>query len=315
MKPLSTRVVLHALLLAASLAASCASLFVTPAAAKTLTVEGVVSPAWVERAGKREPLKVGMELRDKDRVITGERARAMLRMSEGSAVKLGENATLGVDGLADSQRGDIQVVKASLDVVKGAFRFTTGIFGKPRAERDVGVKFGTVTAGVRGTDLWGRSIDKDDLVCLLEGKISVQHAKKEFEMNEPLQFFVVPRNEPAKPVGKIAKTQIDEWSRDTEITEGLGATRAGANMKLEVARFADEAAARAFEGKLKDAGYPAVIDPISNARNATDSAKFAVCVDGVAGARDRSALSERLKPFISGLPAPTPTPAAPAKNY
>ena len=304
MKPLSTRIVLHALLLAAS--------FALPVAAKTLIVEGVVSPAWVERAGKREPLKVGMELRDKDKVITGERARAVLQMSEGSAIKLGENATLGVDGLAESQKGDTQVVKASLDVVKGAFRFTTGIFGKPRAEREVGVKFGTVTAGVRGTDLWGRSIDKDDLVCLLEGKISVQHAKKEFEMNEPLQFFVVPRNEPAKPVGKIDKKQIDEWSRDTEITEGLGATRAGAKMKMEVARFADEAAARAFEGKLKDAGYPAVIDPVSNAR---DGAKFAVCLDGVAGVRERSALTERLKPFVSGIPAPKPEAAAPSKSY
>ena len=304
MKPLSTRIVLHALLLAAS--------FALPVAAKTLIVEGVVSPAWVERAGKREPLKVGMELRDKDKVITGERARAILQMSEGSAIKLGENATLGVDGLAESQKGDTQVVKASLDVVKGAFRFTTGIFGKPRAEREVGVKFGTVTAGVRGTDLWGRSIDKDDLVCLLEGKISVQHAKKEFEMNEPLQFFVVPRNEPAKPVGKIDKKQIDEWSRDTEITEGLGAIRAGAKMKMEVARFADEAAARAFEGKLKDAGYPAVIDPVSNAR---DGAKFAVCLDGVAGVRERSALTERLKPFVSGIPAPKPEAAAPSKSF
>ena len=304
MKALSTRIVLHALLLAAS--------FALPVAAKTLIVEGVVSPAWVERAGKREPLKVGMELRDKDKVITGERARAILQMSEGSAIKLGENATLGVDGLAESQKGDTQVVKASLDVVKGAFRFTTGIFGKPRAEREVGVKFGTVTAGVRGTDLWGRSIDKDDLVCLLEGKISVQHAKKEFEMNEPLQFFVVPRNEPAKPVGKIDKKQIDEWSRDTEITEGLGAIRAGAKMKMEVARFADEAAARAFEGKLKVAGYPAVIDPVSNAR---DGAKFAVCLDGVAGVRERSALTERLKPFVSGIPAPKPEAAAPSKSY
>ena len=304
MKPLSTRIVLHALLLAAS--------FALPVAAKTLIVEGVVSPAWVERAGKREPLKVGMELRDKDKVITGERARAVLQMSEGSAIKLGENATLGVDGLAESQKGDTQVVKASLDVVKGAFRFTTGIFGKPRAEREVGVKFGTVTAGVRGTDLWGRSIDKDDLVCLLEGKISVRHAKKEFEMNEPLQFFVAPRNEPAKPVGKIDKKQIDEWSRDTEITEGLGAIRAGAKMKMEVARFADEAAARAFEGKLKDAGYPAVIDPVSNAR---DGAKFAVCLDGVAGVRERSALTERLKPFVSGIPAPKPEAAAPSKSF
>ena len=79
-------------------------------------------------------------------------------------------------------------MSASLEVAKGAFRFTTGVFGNPRAERDVNVKFGTITAGVRGTDLWGRSVNSDDLVCLLEGGITVRHDKQEFVMNESLQF-------------------------------------------------------------------------------------------------------------------------------
>ena len=112
------------------------ALNLTPALARTLTVEGVVSPAWVERAGKREPLTVGLQLTDQDKIITGERARVMLRMSEGSAVKLGENATLALDNLAQkTQAGKAPAVSASLDVVKGAFRFTTGVFGKPAAGR------------------------------------------------------------------------------------------------------------------------------------------------------------------------------------
>ena len=132
------------------------ALYLSPALARTLIVEGVVSPAWVERAGKREPLMVGLQLTDKDKIITGERARVMLRMSEGSAVKLGENATLALDGLSEKkQAGKAPMVGASLDVVKGAFRFTTGVFGKPRAERDVNVKIATITAGIRGADLWG----------------------------------------------------------------------------------------------------------------------------------------------------------------
>ncbi|HSB48795.1 MAG TPA: hypothetical protein VLD15_04705, partial [Burkholderiales bacterium] len=59
-----------------------------PAAAQTLTVEGVVSPAWVERGGARLPLAVGMQLNDRDRVVTGSGSRALLRLAEGSAVKL-----------------------------------------------------------------------------------------------------------------------------------------------------------------------------------------------------------------------------------
>ncbi|MGH8640405.1 MAG: hypothetical protein ACRET6_01775, partial [Burkholderiales bacterium] len=70
------------------------ALLAAPAFAQTLTVEGVVSPAWVERGGARLPLAVGMRLNDKDRVVTGAGSRLLLRLAEGSAVKLGENATV-----------------------------------------------------------------------------------------------------------------------------------------------------------------------------------------------------------------------------
>src|SRR5687768_2531373 len=64
--------------------------------AQTLVVESVVSPAWVERGGTREPLQPGAVLRAKDKVHTGASARLLLRLAEGSAVKLGEHATLAV---------------------------------------------------------------------------------------------------------------------------------------------------------------------------------------------------------------------------
>ena len=274
-------------------------LVTVPAFARTLIVDGVVSPAWVERAGKREPLTVGMQLTDKDRVITGERARVMLRMSEGSAIKLGENTTLALGTLTEKPKADkTPLVSASLDVVKGAFRFTTGVFGNPRAERDVNVKFGVITAGVRGTDLWGRSVDVDDLVCLLEGKISVRHDKQEFVLNEAAQILVVPRNDKPKAVTKMPQKQIDDWSRETEITEGQGAVRAGGKLRLELMRTLDANAARALEARLKEAGYPAVIDPIPGGQ-------YAVCVLGIATAKDRDALQARLKSLLAGAPRQT----------
>src|SRR5688500_16697449 len=54
-------------------------------AAMVLTVESVLSPAWVERAnGRREPLAAGMELNNKEKVHTGDGDRALLRLAEGS---------------------------------------------------------------------------------------------------------------------------------------------------------------------------------------------------------------------------------------
>jgi hypothetical protein len=264
------------------------------AGVRNLTAEGVISPAWVERAGKREPLKAGMALAGSDRVITGERARVMLRMSEGSAIKLGENAALHVAALAEKARADNSpLVSASLEVAKGVFRFTTGVFGNPRAERHLTVKLGTVTAGVRGTDLWGRSVTSDDLVCLLEGRITVRHEKQEVVMNEPLQTFIVPRNDKPKPLGKVSQKQSDEWAQETEIGEGQGATRAGGTQRIELMRTLDLNAARALETRLKDAGYPAVIDPVTGGQHA-------VCVLGIASAKDRDALLARLKTLLSG---------------
>jgi hypothetical protein len=283
-----------------------------PALARNLTVEGVVSPAWVERGGKREPLAVGMQLNNKDRIVTGPRARVMLRMTEGSAVKLGENATLGLDSLTEKKNADNQsVVGASLDVVKGAFRFTTGVFGKPRAERDVSVKISTITAGIRGTDVWGRSTDAQDLICLLEGRVSVLHEKQAFVMDEPLQFFIAPRNEKPKPVGRVPKAQIDEWSQETEITEGQGAIRAGGRLRAEFLRTADFGAARDMEGKLKAWGFPAVLETLSAGYGASE---YAVYIGGVAGEKDRDALTVRVKNALAGVSEKAPA-GKPATKY
>jgi hypothetical protein len=298
-------------LLGSVLAASGVLLVIAPvpAAARNLTVEGVVSPAWVERGGKREPLTVGMQLNDKDRLVTGERARVMLRMSEGSAVKMGENATLALDNLTEKKNAENNpVVGASLDVVKGAFRFTTGIFGKPRGERNVSVKISTITAGIRGTDVWGRSNIEQDLICLLEGRVTVRHDRQEFVMDEPLQFFVAPRNAPPKPAGKVPQKQIDEWSQETEITEGQGATRAGGRVRVEVLRTSDANAVRRLEIRLKEAGFPVMVEAIAGGYGASD---YSAYIGGVASAKDRDALLARVKRVLADAPESTPQSAPP----
>lgn len=270
-----------------------------PALARTLIVEGVVSPAWVERGDKREPLTVGMQLSDKDKIVTGDRARVMLRMSEGSAVKMGENATLALDNLNEKKNAQGNpVVSASLEVVKGAFRFSTGVFGKSRAEHEVNVKISTITAGIRGTDIWGRSTTEDDLICLLEGRISVRHSGKEFAMTEPLQFFIAPRNASPKPVSFVPKSQIDEWQEETEISEGQGATRAGGRVRVELLRTPDQNTAWQMENKLKEAGYPAKTESIAGSYGAPGD--YVVYIADVASAKDRDALAAQIKDVMEG---------------
>ena len=135
-----------------------------------LTVESVLSPAWVERAnGRREPLTVGMVLANKEKVHTGDGGKAMLRMAEGSAVKLGESATLAVDDLVQKADAKGGVVGASLDVVRGAFRFTTGVLGKSAAQRDVRVRVNAVTAYAAPTSGANRTWTATSCACSRAG--------------------------------------------------------------------------------------------------------------------------------------------------
>lgn len=262
-------------------------------AAQTLIVEGVMSPAWVERGGKREPLVAGMPLNDKDKVHTGPGSRALLRMAEGSAVKLGENAMLAVDDLSEKKGSDTRrVVTGALDVVRGAFRFTTGVFSKQPAGRNVKIKIATVTAGIRGTDVWGKSEAERDIVCLLEGRISVEHGGQQFTMQEPLSFFIAPRKEKPQPVAPVSQQQVDEWSQETEIREGNGAISRGGRYGVEVGSTRDHNAARTIRGKLREAGFPAAIATV---RDSYGNEEYYVRIDGLAGARDAQALAAKLK--------------------
>jgi hypothetical protein len=264
------------------------------AAASTLTVEGVVSPAWVERSGARMPLAVGMQLNDRDRIIIGPGSRALLRMAEGSAVKLGENAALVVDNLADKMSADAaRLVTASLDVVRGAFRFTTGVFGRHAAGRDVKVRISTVTAGIRGTDLWGKSDDRRDLVCLIEGSISVSHAQTgEFTMAEPLSFFIAPRQEKPLPVAGVDPKQIKEWSTETEIQAGSGGARRGGRHSVTVSVSADQKTALAAYHALRAAGYPAAVRPL---KKDDGSVEYHVGVPNIATQQDAAMAVGKLK--------------------
>ncbi len=262
------------------------------AAARTLTVEAVVSPAWVERAGgAREPLQPGLPLRDGDRVLTGSGARALLRMAEGSAVKLGENAQLRVDRLADRGVTTERVVSGTLDVLQGAFRFTTRLFGSPQARRDINVRIVTVTAGIRGTDVWGKSSPERDVVCLIEGRIYVQHREQAFTMQDPLSFFIAGRDGSRQPVAPVPEAQLKEWAEETEIAPASGASRSGGKHRLTLAAAADESTATALAQRLRAEGYPLRL----RAYRAAAGLRYEAYIGGLASAQDAAALADALR--------------------
>jgi len=190
------------------------------AAQVAATVEGVQTPAWVERDGKRTPLVPGMELKAGDQVITGGGSRIAIKLAEGSLVKLGENGTLRFTELSTRR----EVFKAVINVLQGAFRFTTDVAAKAQ-KREVSIGVSQVVAGIRGTDLWGRSRGNVQVVCLIEGRIEIAApGDPALTLDQPRQFY---RREGGKalPVGFIDAKQLADWAREVDIEPGKGVTR------------------------------------------------------------------------------------------
>lgn len=229
------------------------------AAGASVMVEAVQSPAWVERGEQRLPLLPGQELRNRDRIVTGADARVLLRLSEGSAVKLGENASLRMDALGVREGS---VFTAALDVARGAFRYTTGVFNRFQSKRAVNVRIATVTAGIRGTDLWGSSDAERDLICLIEGRITVTHPQAEpVAMSEPLSFYVAPKGAAPQPVASVDPAQLAIWAAQTELRPEGVTFRKGGRWVLQVGVEDSESGALALYDRVRAAGYPVRIRP------------------------------------------------------
>ena len=284
------KTILYGLLLVASLSVAQAQ----PAA----SVEGVQMPAWVERDGRRTALLPGMALRAGDQIFTGAGSRAVVRLAEGSVVKLGENGTLR---FAQMDRST-EIFRAAIGVLQGAFRFTTELIGQKR-KREVDIRVAQVTAGIRGTDLWGRGRKDNEVVCLIEGEIQVgAEGEAPQTLNQPLQFY---RRVDAKtqPIGLIDVKQLAEWAKETETEDGKGVARADGKFSVLLASAPDQAAALALFDQLRGAGYPAEILP----RKEGEQVTYILRIRRLASRADAQAVANQLKgkfgitePRISG---------------
>lgn len=245
-----------------ALKAACAALAVAASealAAPNAVVEAVQAPAWVERGTAKIPLAPGMELQNRDQIRTGARSKILLRMAEGSDVKLGENASLLLDNMG-SRRDN--VFTAAMKVAEGAFRFTTRALARYKGKRDININISQVTAGIRGTDVWGKAASDRDIVCLIEGKIEVQRGTDQpITMDQPLSFYIAPKDKPPLPVAPVPPEQLKQWSAETEVEPGRGVARRGGRWKVVLASVDTQQAALGIYDQVRAGGYAAEIHP------------------------------------------------------
>lgn len=188
-----------------------------------LKVNSMNYPAWVVRNHQTLPLLPGSKLKANDLVRTGTRGRVLLQLADGSAVKLGESARFVIRSVQMSNSQSGSVLESTMQVLRGAFRFTSSFFETSTAGHRVDFRIGAITAGVRGTDIWGRSNPEQDLVCLIEGEIRVD-ARDEVAatLEQALSVYVKPQSAAALPVDQIDMQQLQIWAAETEFDPASG---------------------------------------------------------------------------------------------
>lgn len=257
-------------------------------AGATARVEALTMPAWVTRSGTRQPLAPGMALKEADEIATAPGSRVVLRLGEGSVVKLGENARLAIAAAAPREDG---VFHATLRVLQGAFRFTTTALARTAARRQVDIALPTITAGIRGTDLWGKAAPGRDYVVLIEGRIGVARAgETEVAMDQPLSVFDAPAGAPAPPVVTISPGELAALAPETELREGAGTGRGDGAWQVQVAAPHEQSEALAAWDRLRAAGYAAVLAPKTDA----EGTMYRVRVTRLATKADAASLAKRL---------------------
>jgi hypothetical protein len=190
------------------------------------------------------------------------------------------------------------VFKALLHVIEGAFRFTTDLLARER-RREVSIRVANVTAGIRGTDLWGKSSPGREVVCLIEGALEVgAEGETPVRMDQPRQFYERVQGE-TQAVGFVDPVQLATWAQETEVAVERGAARRGGQWTLTLARVATQGAALELYDRLRDAGYAAQIHPVK----AGAGHEYLVRISRLASKADAEALGAQLR-GTAGVEAP-----------
>jgi hypothetical protein len=260
------------------------------AARAVAEVEAVQMPAWLVRDSRRTALPPGTVLRNGDQIETGAGSRVLLRLGDGSMVKLGENARFKLDGTGLAR--DDAPFSARMSVLAGAFRFTTTNLYGFSGKRQVEVRFPTVTARVTGTDLWGKAGVDREIVALIEGRVSVaRKGTPPVDLNTPGSLYQALANAGVLPVETASDQTLAAYAAETEIAPGQGAASKSGKWRVYAARTAVREEAQAVYERLLDAGYAAAIQPMQK----EGATIYQVRIPGLVSEADGVALVIRLR--------------------
>jgi hypothetical protein len=238
-----------------------AAVLLTPMAAvhaAAARIELLQSPAWLVRGEQETPLTRDAGIRSGDVIRTGEHARVRVGLAEGSDVKIGPDARVELPELREPVDAG-GLFEGLVDIVRGAFRFTTGQVDSDR-RRDLEFRVGSVVAGIRGTDIWGKAAGDRDFVVLIEGDIEVGTGKTTTRLDEPGTAYIQPKIGDAIPAERIPMETIREFARETEPVPERGQLTPDGQWQVMLDSLRDESRARSTRERYRAAGYPVELE-------------------------------------------------------
>jgi hypothetical protein len=189
----------------------CLSLALPTQADTIAVVEAVQKGATFQRQPKeRGAIMVGTQLHSGDIITTGDDARVLIRFSDDSQVRIGAQAEVE---FAKNEGMLTRVFK----VLKGVFRFSSGKSRKSDVKIHVG---NSITVGIRGTDVYTEAQVDKDIVCLIEGKVSVQAGNLKTILSQQREGLSVSKltKDPRPLIPKIvSKEQFQKWLEKSEL--------------------------------------------------------------------------------------------------
>lgn len=135
-------------------------------------LERVQGEATVWRGETAIPAKIGGEITRGDTLSTAADSRLLVTFTDGTQLTLGERAEAFIEYYVYNpikKKG-----AAFVEVVKGAFRFTSGRM-RDLNDKRIEVRAGSATFAADGSDFWGGPMDDAYAFLLLSGRIEVRN--------------------------------------------------------------------------------------------------------------------------------------------
>ncbi len=161
LKPLKTSIALFFLIF--SILMSSSSVYAENIAGKATKVNGTVH-AKLEAQEKRK-LSIGKSIFEKDLITTEEDSSITLLFSDETRFELGSDSSLQVNKYLYEKDADND--SSSIEVIKGTFRFISGLIAKKKPE-SMKVNTAVATIGIRGTNVAGKADSTSATIILIE---------------------------------------------------------------------------------------------------------------------------------------------------